>query len=105
MMAEDHSPAAGWPALTGLSTGTVAALIALLVGAACLLLAPYAPWLVKYPAAWAVPATACRPCSRASAGRASTRSTTPWSVPGPPAHASPCFRPGTTSIRRPISAC
>ena len=57
MMAEDHSPAAGWPALAGVSAGSVAALITVLVGAACLLLAPCAPWLVTYPAAWTLPAT------------------------------------------------
>ncbi|WP_371226279.1 ABC transporter permease [Roseovarius sp. 2305UL8-3] len=45
------------PALDGLSRGTIAALVTLLVGAACLLLDPYLPWLVKYPAEWAIPAS------------------------------------------------
>lgn len=40
-----------------LSTGALAALVVLAVGAACMALAPLLPWLVKYPAAWALPMT------------------------------------------------
>ncbi|MBO9449350.1 ABC transporter permease subunit [Tropicibacter sp. R16_0] len=40
-----------------LTAGTQAALITLLVGAICLALEPVAPWLVKWPAAWVLPAT------------------------------------------------
>ncbi|GAB5437674.1 ABC transporter permease [Falsiruegeria mediterranea] len=40
-----------------LTVGTQAALITLLVGAICLALEPVAPWLVKWPAAWVLPAT------------------------------------------------
>ena len=43
--------------MTGFSRGSMAAMVTLLVGAACLLLEPYLPWLVKYPAAWSIPAT------------------------------------------------
>ena len=39
-----------------LSTATVAALITLLTGAICLLLEPVAPWLVKFPNSWTLPA-------------------------------------------------
>ena len=39
------------------SVGLRAALITLLVGAVCLLLEPIAPWLIKWPAAWTLPAT------------------------------------------------
>ncbi len=38
--------------------GAAAALLTALVGALCLALEPVAPWLVKFPAAWTVPATA-----------------------------------------------
>ncbi|MCV6586277.1 MAG: glycine/betaine ABC transporter permease, partial [Marinibacterium sp.] len=58
MIADDHipdSPDTG--GLSGLSRGTWAAIVTLLVGAACLLLEPYLPWLVKWPAGWAVPAS------------------------------------------------
>ena len=55
MMVDDHPPAVSL--LDGLSRGTIAGLVTLLVGAACLLLDPYLPWLVKYPAEWTVPAT------------------------------------------------
>ena len=41
--------------LTGLSTATIAALVAVLTGALCMLLEPMLPWLVKWPAAWALP--------------------------------------------------
>lgn len=40
-----------------LSKGSLAALIVLLVGALCLLLETAAPWLVKFPAGWELPAT------------------------------------------------
>ncbi len=40
-----------------ITSGTRAAMVTLIVGAVCLLLEPYAPWLVKYPAAWSVPAS------------------------------------------------
>ena len=42
---------------TQLSTGSRAALIVLAVGALCLVLEPLAPWLIKWPAAWVLPAT------------------------------------------------
>ena len=44
-------------ARTALSPALIAALAALLTGALCLLLQPYAPWLVAFPAAWTIPAT------------------------------------------------
>ncbi len=56
MSVQDQAPAI-LPALEGLSRGTIAALVTLMVGAACLLLDPYLPWLVKYPAEWAIPAS------------------------------------------------
>ncbi len=40
-----------------LTPGLTAALLTLLVGALCLLLQPYAPWLIAYPAGWTLPAT------------------------------------------------
>ncbi len=43
-----------WP---GLTTGTKAAMVALIVGAVCLMLAPSAQWLVKFPVAWTLPAS------------------------------------------------
>ncbi|UWQ80394.1 ABC transporter permease subunit [Leisingera sp. S132] len=43
--------------MAGLSKGSVAALIAAVVGALCLLLESSLPWLVKFPAAWVLPAT------------------------------------------------
>jgi len=43
--------------MAGLSKGSLAALIALLVGAVCLLLESATPWLVSYPSTWTVPAT------------------------------------------------
>ncbi len=46
------------PALPNrLSPGALAALITLLVGAACIALEPVFAWLVKWPAAWTFPAT------------------------------------------------
>lgn len=39
------------------TTGAIAALVALVVGALCMVLTPYLPWLVKFPAEWALPAT------------------------------------------------
>lgn len=39
------------------SSGVRAALITVLVGALTLALEPVAPWLVKWPAAWTLPAT------------------------------------------------
>ena len=44
------------PAAT-LSPGSKAALITLLIGVICMALAPVFPWLVKWPAAWTLPAT------------------------------------------------
>ena len=46
------------PAPTGraLTRGTVAALIVIAAGALCMALAPHLPWLVEFPAAWALPA-------------------------------------------------
>lgn len=40
-----------------LSPGLLAAVLTLAVGAICLVLQPYAPWLFAFPAAWTVPAT------------------------------------------------
>ncbi|WP_324754649.1 ABC transporter permease [Roseovarius sp. Pro17] len=40
-----------------LTPGAIAALVALAVGALCMVLAPYMPWLVKFPAEWALPAS------------------------------------------------
>ena len=57
MMAEGQSPAVGSSGPPAISKGTLAALITVLTGAACLLLDPYFPWLVTWPAEWAVPAT------------------------------------------------
>ncbi len=54
MMADSDMPAnRGGIAL---STGAMAALIALLTGAICVALEPMAPWLVKFPDAWTLPA-------------------------------------------------
>ncbi|MEM7529803.1 MAG: hydroxymethylbilane synthase [Pseudomonadota bacterium] len=46
-----------YPFAAHVSQGQFAALIVVAVGALCLLLQPYAPWLVAFPAAWTVPAT------------------------------------------------
>ncbi|NVK16750.1 MAG: ABC transporter permease subunit [Rhodobacteraceae bacterium] len=43
--------------MASLSKGSIAALIAAVAGALCLLLESSAPWLVKFPAAWVLPAT------------------------------------------------
>ncbi|KAE9629941.1 ABC transporter permease [Parasedimentitalea maritima] len=43
--------------MANLSKGSLAALVALVVGALCLLLETTLPWLVSYPTAWTVPAT------------------------------------------------
>ncbi|MCB4455876.1 ABC transporter permease [Leisingera sp. McT4-56] len=43
--------------MASLSKGSIAALIAAVVGALCLLLESSLPWLVKFPAAWVLPAT------------------------------------------------
>ncbi|MEW2913233.1 ABC transporter permease subunit [Leisingera sp. JC11] len=43
--------------MASLSKGSIAALIAAAVGALCLLLESSLPWLVKFPAAWVLPAT------------------------------------------------
>nr|WP_309503414.1 ABC transporter permease subunit [uncultured Roseovarius sp.] len=40
-----------------LTTGAKAALVVLIIGALCMALAPIWPWLVKYPAGWALPAS------------------------------------------------
>jgi len=48
-------PAVLRPAALG--TGATAALVAVLAGAACLLLEPYLPWLVTWPDAWTLPMT------------------------------------------------
>ena len=40
-----------------LTPGAIAALVALAVGALCMVLAPHVPWLVKFPAEWALPAS------------------------------------------------
>ncbi|MFD0911488.1 ABC transporter permease [Ruegeria arenilitoris] len=45
------------PTWMHLTAGAQAALITLIVGALCLALEPHAPWLVKWPASWEVPAT------------------------------------------------
>ena len=45
------------PQLRSLSLGAKAALITLIVGAVCMLLEPYAPWLITWPAALVLPAT------------------------------------------------
>ncbi|AVO38646.1 ABC transporter permease subunit [Pukyongiella litopenaei] len=45
------------PRATRPGVGAQAALVALLAGALCLALEPVAPWLVKWPAAWSLPAT------------------------------------------------
>ncbi len=57
MMVEDHSVAAPLPRLAGLSPASIAAMITLIVGALCVALEPTLPWLVKYPAAWSIPAS------------------------------------------------
>ena len=56
MIAGGNLPARG--ALGGLvlGPGAMAALMALLTGAICIALEPVAPWLVKFPDAWALPA-------------------------------------------------
>ncbi|MGR3759872.1 ABC transporter permease [Roseobacteraceae bacterium NS-SX3] len=43
--------------MAGLSKGAAAALLAAAVGALCLALEGIAPWLVKFPSAWVLPAT------------------------------------------------
>ena len=55
-MADLPAPAVALPALRGLSRGTIAALVALLVGALSLMFEATAPWLVKFPDAWTLPA-------------------------------------------------
>nr|WP_310794416.1 ABC transporter permease subunit [Roseovarius sp. SCSIO 43702] len=45
------------PGKPAMSVGTWAAIVTLATGALCMALTPYAPWLVKYPAAWALPMT------------------------------------------------
>ncbi|MEB8389206.1 ABC transporter permease subunit [Rhodobacteraceae bacterium KMM 6894] len=45
------------PRALSLTPGTMAALVVLAVGAACMALAPMFPWLVKFPANWTLPAT------------------------------------------------
>ncbi len=42
---------------SGPSRGLLAALLALLAGAVCLLLQDHAPWMVRFPEAWTLPAT------------------------------------------------
>ena len=42
---------------SGPSKGLLAALLALFTGAACLLLQDHAPWMVRFPEAWTLPAT------------------------------------------------
>lgn len=56
MMADGDIPAARGIGGIALSTGAMAALITLLTGAICMALEPFAPWLVKFPDAWALPA-------------------------------------------------
>ncbi len=43
--------------LESMNAGAKAALLTLIVGATCLMLEPFAPWLIKWPAAWVLPAT------------------------------------------------
>ncbi|MGB3541209.1 MAG: ABC transporter permease subunit [Mesorhizobium sp.] len=47
---------AGWSATRGMSRGTVAALVALCVGAVCWFAAPYLPWLSTWPQELTLPA-------------------------------------------------
>ena len=54
MSASQGMPAASPP---GLSRGLLAALFTLATGAVCLLLQDYAPWIVRFPEAWTLPAT------------------------------------------------
>lgn len=54
MMADSDMPASRGG--IALSTGAIAALIALITGAICMALEPVAPWLVKFPDAWTLPA-------------------------------------------------
>ncbi|MDE0522806.1 MAG: ABC transporter permease subunit [Boseongicola sp.] len=54
MSASSESPAASMP---GPPRGQLAALLTLVTGAACLLLQDYAPWMVRFPEAWTLPAT------------------------------------------------
>ena len=53
------SASRGMPATRppGLSRGLLAALLTLVTGAVCLLLQDYAPWMVRFPEAWTLPAT------------------------------------------------
>ena len=53
--APPHSGKAGL--FGGLGPGTKAALLTLFVGAACLILAPYAPWITAWPKTLTLPAT------------------------------------------------
>ena len=55
MIADDHIPAAS-AVSHHFSPGSIAAFVTVMVGAICLILEPHAPWLVKYPAEWAIPA-------------------------------------------------
>ncbi len=54
MTASRELPATSMP---GLSRGKLAALLTLVTGAACLLLQDFAPWIVRFPEAWTLPAT------------------------------------------------
>ena len=54
MSASRELPAANMP---GLPRGQLAALLTLVTGAVCLLLQDYAPWIVRFPEAWTLPAT------------------------------------------------
>ena len=56
MMADGDIPASRAGSGIALSSGAMAAIMALLVGAICIALEPVAPWLVKFPTAWTVPA-------------------------------------------------
>ncbi len=54
MSASRELPAASMPRLP---RGQLAALLTLFTGAICLLLQDYAPWMVRFPEAWTLPAT------------------------------------------------
>lgn len=51
------APEATGTARATLAPATLAAMVVLLVGAACLLLGPRLPWLMEWPAAWTLPTT------------------------------------------------
>lgn len=57
MMADSQTPATGGLDLSRYSPAVVAALVAAITGALCLALEPVLPWLVKWPDAWALPAS------------------------------------------------